>query len=55
MQQQFADIYKKKTYRLQVQESPERRRKWDEVIHYLNHLPEFFNEVFEVGQMESIK
>ena len=46
--------YKQKTHRLQAQETPETLRKWDEVIHYLNHLPEFVNEVFDEQQMDNI-
>ena len=52
MQKSFT--YKQKTYRLQAQETPETLRKWDEVIHYLNHLPEFVNEVFDEQQMDNI-
>ena len=46
---------KKKTYSLNIQATPAQRLKWDEVMHYLNHLPEFVNEVFEDQQMENIK
>ena len=54
-QMQKSFTYKQESYRLQVQETPERLRKWDEVMHYLNHLPEFVNEVFEDHQIENIK
>ena len=46
--------YKQKSYRLYVQETPERLCKWDEVMHYLNRLPEFVNEVFDEQQMDNI-
>ena len=48
--------YKQKTYSLDIRgkATPEKFRKWEEVMHYLNHLPEFVNEVFEVHQMDTI-
>ena len=45
--------YKKQTYSLSIQATPAQRRKWDEVMHYLNHLPEFVNEVFDDQQMKN--
>ncbi len=47
--------YKKKTYSLDILATPAQRLKWDEVMHYLNHLPEFVNEVFDEQQMKNIK
>ena len=48
--------YKQKTYSLDIKAkaTPEKFRKWEEVMHYLNHLPEFVNEVFEKQLMENI-
>jgi len=48
-------MYKKTTYTLGVYETPARLRKWDEVMNYLKHLPEFVNEVFDEQQMKNIQ
>jgi hypothetical protein len=47
--------YKQNRYRLRCPGSADSRRKWDEVMHYLNHLPEFVDEVFSDDQMQAIK
>ena len=46
--------YKQKPYRLQVKETPERIRRWNEVLHFFYHLPEFVNEKFDTQQMDHI-
>ena len=50
----FKFTYRKKHYRLVWHDTPHTRQKRDEVLHFLQHVPEFMQELFTPDQMDTI-